>query len=202
MSENINEQLPKELRTSFYQDNPKKIFVLSILSAGFYELIWFYRHWRHFQRRSVVLNKINKANLVTHKKDKDIVPFWSTFFCGFYIVGTARRIRDKMKSAGFSNFETGPWWAWLFYGNYKFLSFFQGTSDINFNLSIFLFDVLLVAISSWQITRLQLKANEYINLSKENETIIEVNFKKWDIIVLLVGFILGFFNLIGTILPL
>ena len=201
MSKNINEQLPKELRSTFYQDNPKKVFVLSMLSAGFYEFLWFYRHWRHFKRRAVVLNKTNQSNLVTHKKDKNIIPFWSAFFCGFYIVGIARRIRDKFKSGGFSNFETGPWWAWLFYGNYAFLSFFQGTSDINFNVNIFLLDILLVAISTWQITRLQIKANEYMNLTKESANIIEVHFKKWDIIILVIGFVLGVFNLIGVIYP-
>ena len=201
MSENINEQLPKELRTSFYKDNPKKIFVLSMLSAGFYELLWFYRYWRHFKRRAVVLNKINQTNCAMYEKDKNIIPFWSAFFCGFYIVGTARRIRDKMQSGGFRNFETGPWWAWFFYGNYAFLSFFRGTSDINLNVSIFLFDVFLVAISSWQITRLQIKANEYMKLSEECQNTIDVNFTKWDIVFLLIGFVLGFLNLIEFIFP-
>lgn len=81
------------------------------------------------------------------------------------------------------------------------LLFFQRTSDINFNVSIFILDVLLVAISTWQITRLQRKAKEYINLSKESENIIGLNLKKWDIVVLLIAFILGFFNLTGLIFP-
>ena len=38
------EQLPKELQTTFYVDNPQKIFWLSILTGGFYHLLWFYRH--------------------------------------------------------------------------------------------------------------------------------------------------------------
>ena len=106
-----------------------------------------------------------------------------------------------MNAKGFSNFEIGPWWAWLFYGNSGLLLFFQRTSDINFNVSIFILDVLLVAISTWQITRLQRKANEYMNLSKESENIIGLNLKKWDIVVLLIALILGFFNLTGLIFP-
>ena len=51
----------------------------------------------------------NQLNLDIHEKDKDIKPFWSAFFSGFYIVGTARRMGDKMKSAGLSNYATGPW---------------------------------------------------------------------------------------------
>ena len=201
MSKEIIERLPKELQTSFYRDNPKKIFVLSMISFGYYDLLWFYRHWRHFKRRSIGLNEIKQQKLDICSKDKDIIPFWSTFFCGFYIVGTARRIRDKMKSAGFSNYAIGPWWAFFLFGNDSIFAFFQGTSDINLNVMVYIIGVLLVAISTWQITRLQIKANEYMTFFNECENFIEVKYKKWDIFICLIGFVLGFFNLIGTILP-
>ena len=63
MSKEIVERLPKELQTSFYRDNPKKIFVLSMISCGFYDLLWFYRHWRHFKRRAIGLNEIKQQEL-------------------------------------------------------------------------------------------------------------------------------------------
>ena len=201
MSKEIIEQFPKELQTSFYRDNPKKIFILSMISCGFYDVLWFYRHWRHFKRRSVKFNEINQQNLDTYPKDKDIIPFWSAFFCGFYIVGTARRIRDKIKSAGFSNYAIGPWWAFLLFGNNAIYGSFEGTSDFNLNVMVYFFDVLIVAISTWQITRLQIKANEYMTLSNECKDVIEVKYNKWDIIISLIGFILGFFSFIGTIFP-
>ena len=158
------EQLPKELQTTFYVDNPQKIFWLSILTGGFYHLLWFYRHWRHFKRRAIGLNEIKQQELNICSKDKEIIPFWSTFFCGFYIVGTARRIRDKMKSAGFSNYAIGPWWAFFLFGNDSILGFFGGTSDITLNVMVYIIDVLVVAISTWQITRLQIKANQYMTI--------------------------------------
>ena len=201
MSKALSNNLPEELDTFFYLDNPKKIFILSILSCGIYDFLWFYRHWRHYKRRAIALTKSNQSDLVTYPKDVDIIPFWSAFFMGWYIVGVARRIRNKMKSSGFSNFETGPWWAWLFFGN-SFLFFFEATADINFNLMIYLLDLISVALSSWQITRLQIKANEYMILSNECPQIVEAHYKKWDLIVLLLGFMLGFFALIGTIFPL
>ena len=74
MSKEIVELLPKELQTSFYRDNPKKIFVLSMISCGFYDLLWFYRHWRHFKRRAIGLNEINQQELNICSKDKDIIP--------------------------------------------------------------------------------------------------------------------------------
>ena len=66
---------------------------------------------------------------------------------------------------------------------------------------VYIIDVLVVAISTWQITRLQIKANEYMTLSNECENVIEVKFKKWDIFICLIGFVIGFFALIGIILP-
>ena len=147
------------------------------------------------------MSKSNQLDLDIYPKDKDIIPFWSAFFMGWYIVGVARRIRNKMKSSGFSNFETGPWWAWLFFGN-SFLFFFETTADINFNLTMYLLDLFFVALSSWQITRLQIKANECMTLSNECPQIIEANYKKWDLIVLLLGFMIGFFAFVGTIFPL
>jgi len=41
-----------------------------------------------------------------------------------------------------------------------FFIFFAATADINLNLMIYLLDLIFVALSSWQITRLQIKANE------------------------------------------
>ena len=107
-----------------------------------------------------------------------------------------------MQSAAFNNYETGPWWAFLFFTSDSYLIFFEATADINTNLMIYFLNILLVAIATWQITRLQIKANEYMMLSKESENVIGFSLKKWEIVVLLLGFVLGFFSLIGTIFPL
>ena len=199
MSENFNEKLPKDIKTSFYLDNPKKIFILSMLSCGFYYPLWFYRHWRHFKRRAIAMNKNNQLNLDIYEKDKDIKPFWSAFFSGFYIVGTARRIRDKMKSRGLSNYATGPWWAWYFFSINTSANRYEPSADINLNVIFYLLDIFLMAIATWQITRLQIKANMYMTLSNECESFVGINFNKWDIGVTVFGFIVGIFVLFGSI---
>lgn len=199
MPEKFNEQLPKELQTSFYLDNPKKIFVLSMLSCGFYYPLWFYRHWRHFKRRAIAMEKNPELNLNVFEKDKDIRPFWSAFFSGFYIVGTARRIRDKMKSSGLSNYATGPWWAWYFFSINSSANRYEPSADINLNIIFYLIEVFLMAIATWQITRLQIKANEYIAASHEYEKHVEINYNKWDIVVTIIGFIFGIFVFIGSV---
>ena len=201
MSEKFNEQLPKDIQTSFYQDNPKKIFILSMLSCGFYYPLWFYRHWRHFKRRAIAMNKNSQLNLDVYEKDKDIKPFWSAFFGGFYIVGTARRIREKMKSSGLRNYATGPWWAWYFFSINSSINRYESSADINLNVIFYLLDIFLMAIATWQITRLQIKANEYMNLSREYEDFVGITYKRWDIVVTVVGFVIGALVLIGSISP-
>ena len=56
-----------------------------------------------------------------------------------------------------------------------------------------------MAIATWQVTRLQIKANEYMILSNECEHSIGIKYNKWDIGVTVFGFIIGFFVLIGSI---
>jgi len=64
-----------------------------------------------------------------------------------------------MKSSGFSNFETGPLWVWLIFGN-SFFYLFCSDCRYKFKPDDLSFRFNFVALSSWQITRLQIKANE------------------------------------------
>lgn len=182
------EQFPKELQSTFYPDSPKNIFWLSMASGGFYDYLWFYRHWRHMKRRAVESKKQNRENLIKYDTDINISPFWSTFFCGFYIVGTARRIRDRLRSIGTNEWETGPWWAfWLFlFGSLGTFNYGL-TENIVTNISMLLAHYIFLALASWQIARLQIKANQSILLSKEMENINRRNLKGWDLFILVFG---------------
>ena len=195
------EQLPKELQTTFYVDNPQKIFWLSILTGGFYPALWFYRHWRHFKRRAIECQKLNIENPIKYEKDSEISPFWSTFFCGYYIVGTARRIRDRLRDIGSSESSTGPWWA--FWINAIGGSVLRSETPQNYGLDseMLLISIIISLILSWQITRLQIKANKSIILSNEMESIDEIKFKRWDILFLIFGLVFSLLFIIGSIIP-
>tara|TARA_A100001388_G_scaffold216415_1_gene166973 strand:+ start:275 stop:916 length:642 start_codon:yes stop_codon:yes gene_type:complete len=196
------EQLPKELQTTFYVDNPQKIFWLSMITGGFYPALWFYRHWRHFKRRAIECKKLNIENPIKYEKDSEIAPFWSTFFCGYYIVGTARRIRDRLKYLGSSEFSTGPWWAfWLFSLSNLPTWRYETTENISQNVVVLVVDLIGISIASWQITRLQIKANQSILLSHERESISRKKLKRWDLIFLIVGVIFTLIYIVGSILP-
>tara|TARA_Y100001968_G_scaffold333624_1_gene397710 strand:+ start:285 stop:890 length:606 start_codon:yes stop_codon:yes gene_type:complete len=183
------DKLPKELRPTFYPESPQKIFWLSIITGNLYHFIWFFRHWRHFKRRAIELSKLNIKIPIKCHKDKDIIPFWSSFFLSFYIIGIARRIRDRLKIIGFRNWATGPWWAFWLYGLENVFRGHNVSDDNGINISLFLLNVIGLAISSWQITRLQIKANQSIILSKELENIPETKFNKWDLFFMIVGLI-------------
>ena len=196
------EQLPKELQTTFYVENPQKIFWLSMITGGFYHLLWFYRHWRHFKRRSIECKKLNIENPIKYEKDSEISPFWSTFFCGYYIIGTARRIRDRLRNIGSNEFNTGPWWAFLLFSFGSLPTWrYEATENISQNISVLVIDLIGIAIASWQITRLQIKANQSIVLSHEMESISRKKLKRWDLIFLIVGVVCTPLVIIGSILP-
>ena len=196
------EQLPKELQTTFYVDNPQKIFWLSMITGGFYPALWFYRHWRHFKRRAIESKKLNIENPIKYEKDSEISPFWSTFFCGYYIVGTARRIRDRLRYLGSSEFSTGPWWAFWFFSLSNLPTWrYETTENISQNSLVLVIDLLGILIASWQVTRLQIKANQSILLSHERESISRKKLKRWDLIFLIAGAIFTIIYIFGSIFP-
>ena len=196
------EQLPRELQTTFYVDNPQKIFWFSIITGGLYPALWFYRHWRHFKRRAIEYKKLNIENPIKYEKDSKISPFWSAFFCSYYIVGTARRIRDRLRYLGSSEFSTGPWWAfWLFSLSNLPTWRYETTENISQNIAVLIVDLIGISIASWQVTRLQIKANQSILLSNEMESISRKKLKRWDVLFLIFGVIFTIFYIIGSILP-
>ena len=202
LEEQSLQQLPKELQTSFYVDNPQKIFWLSIITGGFYPALWFYRHWRHFKRRAIECKKLKIETPVKYEKDSEISPFWSTFFGGYYIVGTARRIRDRLRYLGSSEFSTGPWWAfWFFLLNNLPTWRYETTENISQNILVLVVDFIGISTASWQVTRLQIKANQSIILSHEKESISRKKLKKWDLIFLISGVGFNVLYIIGSIFP-
>ena len=104
-----------------------------------------------------------------------------------------------MKSRGLSNYATGPWWACYFFSINSSANRYEPSADINLNVIFYLLDIFLMAIATWQITRLQIKANMYMTLSNECESFVGINFNKWDIGVTVFGFIVGIFVLFGSI---
>jgi hypothetical protein len=59
-----------------------KFALLSIVTAGIYELVWFYRQWKFLKTET----------------GADISPFWRAFFGAFFSGSLAGRLRDHLRS--------------------------------------------------------------------------------------------------------
>ena len=181
-------RLPKYLQASFYAENPKRTFWLSILSFGLYPSLWFYRHWRHFQRRSFAYQILNIEYPSKYKKDINIEPILAFFFGNVYIIGTARRIRDKLKSIESNQWSTGPWFAFILFGSFNGILYrYQATDYLSTNILLLVIFYVCFAIASWQIARLQRKANQFLVTSKEIESIPKKSLSKLEIFFLVIG---------------
>ncbi|HEX6398025.1 MAG TPA: hypothetical protein VFZ95_11420, partial [Steroidobacteraceae bacterium] len=61
-----------------------KVLVMSLVTLGFYQLYWFYRHW----------------SLVGARDRSDIMPFWRAFFGVFFCYPLFKRMNEDGKTYG------------------------------------------------------------------------------------------------------
>ena len=75
------------------------------------------------------------------------------------------------------------------------------TENISQNIVVLVVDLIGISIASWQVARLQIKANQSILLSHEKESISRKKLKRWDLIFLIGGVIYTPLFIFGSILP-
>ncbi|WP_157691774.1 hypothetical protein [Noviherbaspirillum autotrophicum] len=68
----------------FFAVSLVKLTVMSVCTAGFYELYWYYRNWQRIRQR----------------EGSHIMPFWRAFFSLFFCYSCFARIRDYGKETG------------------------------------------------------------------------------------------------------
>ena len=78
---------------------------------------------------------------------------------------------------------------------------YEPTENISENIVVLVIDLIGIAIASWQVTRLPIKANQSILLSQETESISRKKLKRWDLILLIVGVIFTILYIFGSIFP-
>lgn len=70
-----------------------KMFVMSLLTFGIYQVFWFYRHW----------------SLIRGRDRSDIMPFWRAFFSIFFVYQLFKRMREDGKTFGVTeSLAAGP----------------------------------------------------------------------------------------------
>ena len=73
--------------------SPGKFIFLSILSGGFYEIIWCYRNWE----------------FIKEKEKLDIFPFWRAFFSIFFIYSLFKKILEYAKKEDYEGDYSSGW---------------------------------------------------------------------------------------------
>jgi len=70
-----------------------KVCVMTLVTLGFYQLYWLYRHW----------------NLIRARDRSDIMPFWRAFFGVFFVYQLFKRMNEDGKTYGVSEeMAAGP----------------------------------------------------------------------------------------------
>ena len=144
------------LSYSFWFIDAKKFWILSFLTCGIYPCYWSYKQWKHFRDRALDGNEM-------YPSDKLIKPIWCLIFVVFYLIGTARRVRDKAKNFQIPKSSTGPWWAfWLAMFSGSLASIIQPSENLALNFIRFELVIVGILIQTWQYVRIQRKANKVL----------------------------------------
>ncbi|MEG4802836.1 hypothetical protein QUB63_12245 [Microcoleus sp. ARI1-B5] len=89
----------EQSQTIFFPVSRFKLFVMSIVTFGFYQLFWFYKNWQ----------------LLKAEDESNISPFWRTVFGTLYCYPLLAKIKNWAKSRSvYANFS--PLWltvAWI-----------------------------------------------------------------------------------------
>lgn len=205
-SQTTNERSPHKLRQqgiaglapgSFYADNPSRLLLLSVLSFGVYTFLWSYRHWRHYKRVAT----ISQSLAALRKNDGSILPFWSAFFGGFYIIGAARRIRLRLNELGLNSDEPRPWLVFILYSLIpSLINLLQASESVLTNIVLLAVSIAIIIVAYIQPARLQKLANQALEKeSGERPQFRSLN--AWDWLFVISGGIFLFFYIIGMLVP-
>lgn len=92
----MTEHLPEQINGSapeWFPVSRLKLFVMSIVTGGIYELYWFYKNWV----------------LVKRRENSDISPFWRAFFAFFFCYSLFSRIKQSAIACGIAT-QLAPGW--------------------------------------------------------------------------------------------
>ena len=181
---------------SFYADNPSRLFFLVFLTGGFYHLLWTYRHWRHYKK--LALN--SEPTQVARQNDPHIIPFWCAFFADFYIVGAARRIREKSNEYAIKGQAFRPWLVFILFSvSSSSPNFLEATESVANNIFILLVLLLFDCLMAAQLAILQNRANRI--LESEGTSLNFRSLNSWDCIFIGFGFVFFILFAIFTLVP-
>ncbi len=91
---------------TYFHVSIKKLIIMGILTLGFYELIWFYKHWDH----------------IKYKMGKNIKPVWRSIFAIIYSYWLFKKIKEDCEQENI-NVTWVPIFMFIFYFIFGIVSF-------------------------------------------------------------------------------
>lgn len=195
------ENTENKFNSPFYQDNPKKVFYLSLITGGGYQLLWEYRHWKYLKRRAIYCLTNNKQDNQFINQDAKINVFFRITINLFSIFILSKRVKNNIKSNK-SNFLINPYF--MLVVEFSSIFFVQPAELVDQNNLLISFlktliNLLIIALTSFQLAFLQKKANALDFECNNSSLILKKGLNKWDIIYLIIGILYSSLFLLAII---
>lgn len=151
-----------------------KFVLLSVITFGIYELIWFYRYWK----------------LLKEEKSLKISPFWRTLFAPFFAGSITGHLKEFLAEKGVSKEILAPCDSTLIGITYFVILILYKLPDPYWLISLFTFAPMLPLVKA---------TNAY--WQKEEQNLASKKFTWWQMILIILGIIWLIFSIIGTFMP-
>ena len=151
-----------------------KFILLSLITTGIYEFIWFYRHWK----------------LLKEEKGLDIYPFWRVFFAPLLAGSITKYLKNFLAEKNVSKELLTSCNPKLIGITYFILSILWRLPDPYWLISFFTFIPMLPLIKA---------TNAY--WEKEDKHLPSKKFTWWQIVLISIGIFWLIISTIGTFMP-
>jgi hypothetical protein len=84
--------------TQYFYTSPKRLYLLTLITFGWYDIFWMYRNWKAIRTAKQIF----------------IMPFWRSVFSLFFIESLFRHIRDDSKRADYPKPYSSSWSAAIY----------------------------------------------------------------------------------------
>lgn len=158
--------------TEYFSVSTKKMVLMSILTAGLYELYWFYKNWK----------------VVKIQEEKKLSPFWRAIFCVIFCYSLFKRIMLSAIQKGYKTKNTHGSLA----AGYIFLVIISSRAPSPFDLIGILSFVPIIAVNN---------AIRFSNLKINPQYVESAKLVRAEILFLVLGAIIWVLVVPGILYP-
>jgi multisubunit Na+/H+ antiporter MnhG subunit len=180
-SEKTPDQSKKSVQIKFFSISLPKLYLLSVITFGFYDIYWFYKNW----------DAIKKA------EEQKMSPFWRAVFRIFYAWSLFKKVDHATKEQGYKDLYPSGRLATIYV-----ILLLIGSALARYpgyDLSIGVAAILVVLLGALPLLPIQ-KAMNYSNSRIEGND-GQQKLGVGEVIVIIIGVIICLLSLIGYFVP-